>query len=718
MLSSTRLFECLPSFSVAFAAATSKKYIFSAIIGGTAGAMVFSDSMLTGIAGGACILTAGIINGSVRTVFSGREFEKASFLSALFCCVCAGFAILFSSGFYFAGFLLFLCDGILAGGAAFFYARSLSVIRTAKNRRFFEQSEIVGLIIPLCVGVMALSRFSFFVFVPSRIIVLFAVLMISYVFGETAACAAGILCGAALEVSNGVPGLACCVSLCGLTAGFFMKRGYIFAALSYILTSGMFAVISGTAQSGAVFIEAVISAVLFCCIPKKVLKSLRKRFGCKPAITESSAQRRSRKLGEAARAVSEISPKIEKSRNRESGFSQKSATKAVAHVRDTVCADCGMNNSCWGSELKETDRLFKETVSFVEKNGTVTPDELPTDLFEKCIRKNMLSAAFIQAYTEYFLKSDVKKKDDRFSDASLILSDFAKTLSVPEKNLGEVAVRAEAVFGKFGSETEDAVCRRESGKVILCVRVKTFDESINITQLTQEVSKACGYRFCIPSAVKEHDAVLLTFTQTPLLRLRTGTVQYAADASGVCGDFFIAFEEEGKQYFILSDGMGTGESAEAESEATAEIFASLVRAGMSFKCALKTVNTALLKREDTESVSTLDVMCVDLYSGETVFLKAGAAPSYILRNGRVSRIEEPSLPIGILEDVSFVGRKTVLSSGDAVIMVSDGACSLKDGHIMKILSEFKGGSAQSLAERVLKASGQKSDDSTVLAIVF
>ncbi len=715
MLSSTRLFECLPSFSVAFAAAVSRKYIFSAIAGGVAGAVVFSDGMLTGIAGGACILTAGIINGSVRSVFSGRELEPIAFLSSLFCCVCTGLAILLSGGFYFEGFLMFLCDGILAGGAAFFYVRSFSVIRTVKSRRFFDQSEIVGLTIPLCAVIMVLSRFSVFVFVPSRVLVLFAVLMISYIFGETAACAAGILCGAALEASTGVTGLACCVSLCGLTAGFFMKKGHIFASLSYVLTSGMFAVISGTAQSGAVFIEAVISAVLFCFIPKKVLKNLRKRFGCRPQISDLSVQRRSGKLKEAARAVSEISPRMEKIQRSESGTS---AAKVSGYVKNAVCADCGMNNSCWGNECAETDKLFFETVSFIEKNGTVTPDELPTKLFEKCLRKNMLSASFIQAYTEYFLKNNDKKKSDGFSDTSLILSDFAKMFSAPEKDLGKTAVNAEAVFGKFGTETENVDCRRESGKVMLDVTAKNFDESINITHLTRELSRACGYSFCIPTAVKKKDTVLLTFTQTPLLRLSTGTVQYAADVSGICGDYFVTFEEEGKQYFVLSDGMGTGESAAAQSEATAEIFASLVRSGMSFKCALKTVNTALLKREDTESVSTLDVMRIDLYSGETVFLKAGAAPSYVLRKGKVSRIEEPSLPIGILEDVSFSGRKTVLAEGDAVIMVSDGACSLKDRHIMKNLAEFKSGSAQALAERILTASGQKNDDSTVIAVVF
>ena len=78
----------------------------------------------------------------------------------------------------------------------------------------------------------------------------------------------------------------------------------------------------------------------------------------------------------------------------------------------------------------------------------------------------------------------------------------------------------------------------------------------------------------------------------------------------------------------------------------------------------------------------------------------------------------PSMPVGILDGISFAKEETVLSKGDVVLMVSDGTCAVSDRHIIKTLSSFKGGSAQELAEKVLKASGKKTDDSTVLAIVL
>lgn len=61
----------------------------------------------------------------------------------------------------------------------------------------------------------------------------------------------------------------------------------------------------------------------------------------------------------------------------------------------------------------------------------------------------------------------------------------------------------------------------------------------------------------------------------------------------------------------------------------------LVTAGFSFDSSLELVNAALLAKSEEESLSTIDVATIDLYSGETQFLKAGAAPTFVYRDGSV-----------------------------------------------------------------------------------
>ena len=144
------------------------------------------------------------------------------------------------------------------------------------------------------------------------------------------------------------------------------------------------------------------------------------------------------------------------------------------------------------------------------------------------------------------MNAEKKKKEDRFKDTSLILSDFAKFLSGPRKNYEKTALSAEGIFRKFGIDTNEVRCFEEDGKTVIYANLNTFDGSINKTLLSKEISKACGYNFDIPSVSRKNKEYTLTLTQIPLLKLRTGTVQYAADKTGVCGDFFIDLDKYGE----------------------------------------------------------------------------------------------------------------------------------------------------------------------------
>lgn len=63
----------------------------------------------------------------------------------------------------------------------------------------------------------------------------------------------------------------------------------------------------------------------------------------------------------------------------------------------------------------------------------------------------------------------------------------------------------------------------------------------------------------------------------------------------------------------------------------------------------------MVKSED-ESLSTVDVTSVDLYTGKTTFKKAGAPVTFVKKNGRVTVREMPSLPAGILNGYKIFNR--------------------------------------------------------------
>ena len=84
------------------------------------------------------------------------------------------------------------------------------------------------------------------------------------------------------------------------------------------------------------------------------------------------------------------------------------------------------------------------------------------------------------------------------------------------------------------------------------------------------------------------------------------------------------------------------------------------------------MNSALIAKSGDESLATMDVACIDLFSGKAEFFKAGAACT-VLRRGRHSElIEASSVPVGIMPGVEFAEAEREVDVGDIVVMVSDG----------------------------------------------
>jgi len=208
-------------------------------------------------------------------------------------------------------------------------------------------------------------------------------------------------------------------------------------------------------------------------------------------------------------------------------------------------------------------------------------------------------------------------------------------------------------------------------------------------------------------------------------RVASGAAQVARDE--VCGDSFtIATLKEGKQLIALSDGMGVGAKACSESQAAVRLLENLLSSGFERELALKTINSVLLLRSNEESFATLDMLVVDLYSGELDVIKVGAAPSFLKRGRQVGVISSHSLPIGILEDFEMTSEKRYLCPRDIIVMVSDGVLETTrqradSDWLQDFLARVDENDPQVLAEMIMKKAlamckGEPGDDMSVICM--
>ncbi|MEG1682759.1 MAG: SpoIIE family protein phosphatase [Oscillospiraceae bacterium] len=176
----------------------------------------------------------------------------------------------------------------------------------------------------------------------------------------------------------------------------------------------------------------------------------------------------------------------------------------------------------------------------------------------------------------------------------------------------------------------------------------------------------------------------------------------------VSGDSLSSFEtKDGTLYLLLSDGMGSGETARRESAMTARLLERFLRAGIAPEAALLTLNAALgLRSGDTGSFTTIDLLSLQLKTGEAALYKYGAAPSYLKRGGRVRRITGGNLPAGLDSQQADVTRFPV-EPDSFVVLVSDGVTDAgHDEWLQNLLAGWQGDDPQTLVGLILAESKQ------------
>lgn len=217
------------------------------------------------------------------------------------------------------------------------------------------------------------------------------------------------------------------------------------------------------------------------------------------------------------------------------------------------------------------------------------------------------------------------------------------------------------------------------------------------------------------------------FEEEPGYLYMTGSACAVKETESVSGDNFAFFEAgDGNLTVALSDGMGSGEEACQDSEAVMDMAESMLQAGLTPEMTIQLLNGSTTGGGTRDRLPTLDLCNIDLYEGRCLFLKMGAAVSYVRHGSVVERISSGALPLGAFGQAQAERARREVSDGDYIILVSDGVTEgwrTGDGEerVRRMLAETDAASPSDLAGRVLRYAieqqeGRIRDDMTVLVV--
>lgn len=176
-----------------------------------------------------------------------------------------------------------------------------------------------------------------------------------------------------------------------------------------------------------------------------------------------------------------------------------------------------------------------------------------------------------------------------------------------------------------------------------------------VTSCNCRLDQRCGFRIA-PS---------------PTYKVEIGKAKVASQE--ISGDNQITFEiASSKVAIVLSDGMGVGLKAHTESNVALRLLERMIKAGYDLATSVSLINRLLIVRNQDDMFVTIDLVVVDLFTGQLEFVKIGAAPSFIKRGREVEIIHNHTLPVGVLSEVDIESDRRMLQEGEVLVMTTDG----------------------------------------------
>ena len=556
-----------------------------------------------------------------------------------------------------------------------------------------------------------------------------------YALGGSVGAAVGASAGLAVAFVSGDFGVSVALyALGGMFAGIFRPLGRMGSAVSFVLCSGFVMLSTGRQMPLSSFVEVTLGTMAFIALPERAFSRLSRAFA--PAGEETAALCRSisQRLRQAETALAEIGEATRKVAGRleeKAAPEQMSLPEAVAAQ---VCRHCPKNTLCWAQCYGETQGVIAGLLDRARRDMLPDGSGLPEWFLQRCGQSGALAEAADRVYHSYASRRAAHGRavrvrsivTDQFDGMAMFLAGLESHLSgnIPA---GPVTVsRIREAFSRWGTEPLSLVCLLVRGRR-LEVEAHLPAEAARRTdlkQLARLVGEATNRSFALPELVGEGLEVRVLLSERNRYKLQVQADQTSQKEGTVCGDTWRSFSApDGRCHVILSDGMGCGGGAALDSAMSVSLLSRLVQAGADYDSALRMVNSALLVKSGEESLATVDVSAVDLYTGRVDFYKAGAVPTVVRRGTKGGSVEAVSTPAGILNGVGFAHSSLTLQEGDWLVMMSDGATASGVDWVTREVEDYTGSDPGELARRLARAArlrrtDGRSDDITVICALM
>lgn len=608
------------------------------------------------------------------------------------------------------------------------FQNALRALRGLGAKQTLHEEEQIALCLLLGSIALAFSDIAVHAFSLGIVIVAWVAMFTAFSKGLSAVAAAVALGGMLLLGGKAQPLLLADLALCTLAAVICRRMGAWGAAIGFCICCGVTEAYLGVAGQQIGLINALPAAAVLAFIPKKGLLMLQ-------SVVDSSAreertaraallrlqQSAAEDIAETAKTVEEVANLFSETADWTHDPERERADmrRAVQHV----CGDCAYRGSCHRDSEASMDAVEAMLVPY----GQGVRPRAGEPLRHDCQHTMSIAAAAVQArdaYREKCMQAYRAASQQAFVNRQLTgvgkvmrrISTDVRDRAWPDENTSQLIFRR---LERDGVRVKGVLVRQSHRA--LRVELRLHRSAQDAAQVEEALSHAMERPMRLLRAKETARERILDFEQAQKMKAEFGSATLAKRGSVLSGDSTGRVSlPNGQMLYVLSDGMGSGMAAHDQSLAAVQMLLKLYSVGYDRDNALECVNRLLRGKGAEDMYATLDALHLDLRTGKAEFIKYGASPSFVLREGKVHTIYAEALPAGVLDDAMPAVHAATLRRDDAVVLVSDGTLdALGEDTKEEILREVGGANTcEDAAEALLSSARARgaADDMTVMVI--
>lgn len=647
-----------------------------------------------------------------------------------------GFALINVSSSQNSALSMCFVEGIFAGAVAFFLKEGIIIFSSNRTLTSLTGQESACLVVSSCVILLAVGSIEFEGISVGRIFAVVIVLLCAKYGSVSGGSISGVATGVLFGLSSSKFAFICgCYGLGGLISGIFAPFGKISTTLSFFTCSFIMAFSADKVDMAyKIIVESFVGGIIFMFLPKSIGNFVSAVF--LPEVDDGKAQAFKKaivsRMNTASVALGDVTDCVSGVSQRLSEIYRPEIEWVYNRTAQKICKTCGIRSFCWRNSKQTTLEDMHKLDNILKDRGRVTEEDVSNAFSKRCCKLKEIAESITESYREFLSCQEAEQRvtqvrsvvAGQFSGLSQILKDLSTEFDEYISYDTDSSLRICQELKNIGLSVVSCSCPIKR-KNIMNVEIEVIankDCKVMQSDVLRLVCQSCGRIFEKPCITYIGDRIRLVFTQKARFAVDVGTCQHTSSNAELCGDS-IEYFNDGLGHFVavLSDGMGTGGRAAVDSNMTTSIMSKLCRAGLGYDCALQIVNSALLIKSEDESLATLDLLSIDLFTGKAKIMKAGSVLTYFKRNSKVYRKDMSSLPIGILNGVNFASEDVLLEVGDIVVMISDGAVFNDDKWLENLIKDWSTSGTQDLAQAVVeeafkRRSNTHDDDISAIAM--